>query len=387
MPQKVLAVDLDDSKALSQAKPKNQALSWWKRVWIKRRRSLVGGLGVLLIAAAGGLYWYIQSQPSSPIAKYIPVIPTPTPEVPSIPNPLNGILYTKAEAEQFKDRRPMAVMIENHTAARPQAGLAEAEMIYEAMAEGGITRFMALYLHNSPAKIMPVRSARLHFINWAAEYDAIYAHWGGSAEALDFLHSHSRPKDLDQFRYAGAFYRDYSTGRSLEHTGATSMEGLRKTAQKQGWESSATFDAWSFKDDAAADARPVSQAIDLGFLGTFGYAAHFDYQPESNTYLRSTGGQPHVDAAGQQLNPKTIILLMQPVTNYVDTNGHAAVRVDNIGSGEAVVIEDGMSTEGTWRKDSRDSRTLITDSQGKKIALNRGQIWVISVPSGSAVSY
>src|SRR5690606_25333956 len=178
----------------------------------------------------------------------------------------NGVLYTKAEAEQIKDKRPMAVMVENHTEARPQAGLADAEIIHEAMAEGGITRFMGLYLYNNPEKITPVRSARLHFVDWAAEYDAIYAHWGGSAESLNFLRSNSRPKDLDQFKFGNAFYRDYSSGRSLEHTGATSMESLRQVAQNQGWEASVNFDSWKFKDDAPAAERPEAQAVDLGLL-------------------------------------------------------------------------------------------------------------------------
>lgn len=385
MPQKVIEIDSNPNPKPQTVSSSKATKPWWHM--LKTKRGLVGALGALLILSAGGLYWYIQAQPSSPIAKYIPIIPTPTPEVPSIPNPLNGVLYTKAEAEQHANKRPMAVMVENHTEARPQSGLAEAEVVYEAMAEGGITRFMALYLHNNPGKITPVRSARLHFVDWAAEYDAIYAHWGGSTEALEFLRSNSRPKDLDEFRYASAFYRDYSSGRSLEHTGATSMESLRKAAQSQGWEEEASFDSWSFKDETGVDLRPEGQEISLGFLGTFGYAAQFTYQPESNSYLRATGGQPHLDANGQQLAPKTIILLMQSATNYADAGGHAAVRVQTTGSGDAVVIQDGGSIQGTWRKDNRNGRTTLTDTNGQAMQLNRGQIWVISVPIGSSVSY
>ena len=144
---------------------------------------------------------------------------------------------------------------------------------------------------------------------------------------------------------------------------------------------------WSFKDETGVDVRPEGQEVNLGFLGTFGYAAQFMYQPESNTYLRATGGQPHLDANGQQLAPKTIVLLMQSATNYADAGGHAAVRVQTTGSGDAVVIRDGGSTQGTWRKDNRNGRTTLTDTNGQPMQLNRGQIWVISVPIGSSVSY
>src|SRR5690606_24574017 len=220
MPKKATVPKITSNNSKS---AKSKKLPWWKRIFSSKKRATVAIIGLFFIAASGGLLWYLQSQPPQQIAKFLPdIIPTPTPEPKNVPNPLNGALYTESEAKNFLNKRPLAVMVENHVEARPQAGLAEAEILYEAMAEGGITRFMALYQASSPEKITPVRSARLHFVDWAAEYDAAYAHWGGSNEALQFLRSNNRPKDLDQFIFGGAFFRDHSTGRSLEHTGATS---------------------------------------------------------------------------------------------------------------------------------------------------------------------
>lgn len=364
-------------------KPKKKSPNWFAR---HRKQTLT--IGLTLILCAGGLYAYINNLPTQSITN-LPILsaPTPTPE-PDTPNPLNGMLYTAAEAEKFLNQRPMAVMIENHVEARPQAGLEQAEVIHEAMAEGGITRFMALYLSNAPDKITPIRSARLHFVDWAAEYDSIYAHWGGSNESLKFLRSNSRPKDLDQFIYGGAFYRDHSTGRSLEHTGATSIELLRQASQKAAWEAPASFDAWKFKDGPPAEQRPTSHSISLGLLGTYGYDARFDYQAESNTYLRSTGGQPHKDANGKQLAASSIVLLNQNVSSYTDEFGKPAVRVQTTGTGPAQVIQDGKVIQGKWSKANRNSRTKLTTAEGTPISITRGHtIWVISVPAGSPVSY
>jgi hypothetical protein len=247
---------------------------------------------------------------------------------------------------------------------------------------------MAVYLTGNPSKIGPVRSARKHFIEWAAEYDGVYAHWGGSAEALSLLQTINRPKNLDEFIFSSAFYRDYSAGKALEHTGYTSMDRLRTVTQSKQWEAATTFHTWPFKDDADPATRPQSQTVSLGFLGTRGYDAQFTYRPDTNDYIRFTGGAPHMDAlTNQQLTAKTIVLQFQQVQNYTDSNGHAAVHVTTIGTGKAVVIEDGTATEGTWTKPSTNERTIFTDASNKEIPFDRGKIWIISVPIGSSVSY
>lgn len=362
---------------------------FWRRFhWTRRSRLIGGSIGVALIVIAGGLLW-IGYTPKSEVANKPAPTPTPapTPEPKDHADPLNGVLYTASDYAKFANLRPVAVMVENHVLARPQSGLQEADAIYEAMAEGGITRFMALYLAGQPDKIGPVRSARLHFVNWAAEYNATYAHWGGSAEALNYVQNHSQPKNLDEFAFGGAFWRDYSGGKPLEHTGYTSIPKLRQVSAAQGWEAAPSFTPWTFKDDAPASEHPAAQKVTLAFLGTAGYNAEFDYQPETNDYLRFTGNLPHKDASGVQLTAKTIVLMYQKVTNYTDVNGHPAVRVDVTGTGQAVVIEDGVAHPGTWSKSSINERTTLTDAAGNPLALDRGKLWVVSVPLGSPVTY
>jgi hypothetical protein len=368
---------------------------WQKIIWTKKLKIITSISSIAVLALiGGGIAAYLHFQTPAKVAtKPTPTpsstptpLPTPTPK--DHPNPLNGVLYTATDAANFADKRPIAVMVENHVDARPQSGLQDADILYEAMAEGGITRFMAVYLTGAPTTIGPVRSARKHFVEWAAEYDSAYAHWGGSAEALNLLRSISRPKNLDEFIFGSAFYRNTASGKSLEHTGYTSMDRLRQVAKSQSWESAVIFHIWPFKDDAEPATRPQSQTISLGFLGTRGYDAKFTYRSDTNDYVRFTGGTPHMDAlSNQQLTAKTIILQYQQVQNYTDSNGHPAVHVTTIGNGKATILEDGTATEGTWAKPDMINRTTFTDANGKEIPLNRGKIWIISVPTGSAVSY
>lgn len=386
----VKTLDLDQPKPQAKSASISRTKSPGRfKAWLLDHRWLVLGISLILVAlilTLAWLFWPKSSPIPSPISNHQPTV-TPTPEIPNIPNPLNGVLYTKDQAATFANRRPLAVMVENHVDARPQSGLNDAEVIYEAMAEGGITRFMALYLHNQVAKVGPVRSARLHFISWAAEYDAAYAHWGGSAPALAYLRNNSRPRDIDQFYNAGAFYRDYSGGRSLEHTGYSSTEALWKVVSLKGWMDMPTFRSWTFKEDLAQAQRPAEQTVNLDFLNSANYKATFTYRPLTNDYVRLTAGQPHLDDQGQQLTAKTIILQLQKVTSYTDDGGHAAVDVTTTGSGPAIIIQDGLASEGQWSKSTYSVRTTFTDAEGKDILLNRGKIWVVSVPQGSNYSY
>ncbi len=390
MPVKTINLDQPappKNKPTKTVSPKSNTSGF--KIWLTKHRRLVTSCGLIcMVLAAATAYVVINSQASSPVPQQtVKTTPTPTPEIPTIPNPLNGVLYTKAEAEIHANRRPLAVMVENHIESRPQAGLSQAEIIYEAMAEGGITRFMAMYLHNETPQIGPIRSARLHYVNWAAEYDAAYAHWGGSSEALAYLQNHNRPQDIDQFYNAAAFYRDYAGGRSLEHTGYSSTEALRQVVNAKGLEELPTFKSWQFKNDIAQADRPASQAVTVDFLGNNGYKGLFDYRPLTNDYARSTAGAPHLDSQGQQLSAKAIVFQFQNVLQFTDNSGHPAVDVTTTGSGQAVIIQDGAAIEGTWSKTAANVRTSFTDANGKDIPLNRGLIWVVSVPIGSNYSY
>lgn len=336
---------------------------------------------------------------------------------PSLPKteacPLNGKLYTKQEREIWEKVRPLAVMIENHEEARPQSGLSKADIVYEAVAEGGITRFMGVFYCGAaaePVTLSPVRSARTYFVPWVSEYDALYNHVGGAgrcedptvdtrAKALCQIEQF-RIKDMDQFGISFPnCYRNYDRldhPVATEHTMVCFSDKLYKIAAQRGWTNvdaagvawNKHFEPWKFKDDAKESDRGAS--FSASFVAWKGYeksyGVRWNYERATNAYKRFTGGIPHLDLENkEQLTAKSVVVMFAKETGPVDEHLHLLYA--NIGSGDGLLFEDGKVTPITWKKSERLSRTKFYDKNGKEVSLNRGQIWVEMMPIGTPVTY
>lgn len=319
--------------------------------------------------------------------------------------PLNGTAHTKKAADFWSKRRPLAVMIENHQEARPQSGLSSADIIYEAVAEGGITRFMALYYCNlSDVQVGPVRSARTYFLDWLGEYDALYAHVGGAntpgpADALSQIIKYE-VKDLNQFSIGfPVFWRDYQRlGHPVatEHTMYSTTAKLWSVGEKRSWTASDSaglkwdedFTSWRFKDDEAGS--PTAGNIKINFWDSQGaYGVDWVYDSSTNVYKRKNGGEDHMDLNKKlQLTAKAIVVQFQRESNANDGYpGNVHLLYSTTGSGKALIFQDGSVVEGKWLKASRTSRSKYVDEKGKEIEFNKGQIWIQTVPEGSKVTY
>jgi hypothetical protein len=321
-------------------------------------------------------------------------------------------MFTKAEKQIWEKRRPLNVMIENHLDSRPQSGLGSADVVYEAVAEGGITRFMAVFYCGASAEevtIGPVRSARTYFMDFASEYGdyPLYAHVGGAnkvgpANALGQIGDYgwlAKGNDMNQFSLGfPVFWRDYErVGHEVatEHTMYSTTEKLWEVATKRGlsnvdedgnkWD--ANFSQWTFKDDEKNDNRGEVSKIEFSFWdNNDDYAVAWDYNKEANQYLRSNAGQPHKDLdSDSQLQAKTVIVQYMKETGPIDEIKH--MLYGTTGTGKAVIFQDGKATEANWKKEKRQSRTKFTDKSGKEISLNRGPIWIEIIPIGSEVKY
>ncbi len=336
---------------------------------------------------------------------------------PSIPKtetcPLNGAPYTKQERDVWEKRRPLAVMIENHAESRPQSGLSYADIVYEAVAEGGITRFMGVFYCDvayKSVKLAPVRSARTYYLPWVLEYDALYNHVGGAgrcpdstvderAKALCQIEQY-KIKDMDQFGISfPTCFRNYDRldhPVATEHTMVCVTDKLYKLAVDRGWTNVDTkgvawdknFSPWKFKDDTKEADRGAS--FSASFVAWKGYDAEYgvkwEYDRATNSYLRFNGGKPHTDLeTKEQLRAKTIIVQFAKEIGPVDE--HAHLLYTNIGSGDGLVFVDGMVTKVTWKKPIRSDRTKFYDVSGKEVSLNRGQIWIEMLPIGTPVKY
>jgi len=326
--------------------------------------------------------------------------------------PINGVKYTKAEKDLWDSHRPLAVMIENHEESRPQSGLSSADVVYESVAEGGITRFMGVFYCNvaNPVALAPVRSARIYFLPWVLEYDALYNHVGGAGLCNDpTVDSRAKAlcridewkiKDMDQFGISfPTCYRNYDR---LDHTVATEhtmvcfTDKLFKLAAEREWTNvdakgvswDKNFRPWTFKDEAGAMQRGSTTKI--SFVAWKGYEDNYgvvwDYDAGSNSYKRSNGGAPHLDLETKsQLTAKTVAVLFAKETGPVDDHMH--LLYDNIGTGDGLVFQDGKVTEAIWKKADKSSRTVFYTKDGKEIQFNRGQIWIEMLPKGTTVTY
>jgi len=270
--------------------------------------------------------------------------------------------------ENLANRHPLGIMIENSVAARPQIGLADAQLVYEAITEGGITRFLAIYSCSEPEKVGPVRSARIFYLDWVSELNAFYAHVGGNYDALQKIKEYGI-LDLNQFRYGNAgYWRIPEAGKAIEHTMYTSTKKLWKIAEKNKWSQKADYESWEFKDDLEESQRPQSASATINF-STSNYNVKWLYEPKTNTYLRNQTKTPTIRA-------KNIIIQWTERRPIVSKIGEKSYAIKAIGSGKAKVLMDGKVIDGTWKKDSRATRTWFYDSSGNKIKFNRGQIWI-----------
>lgn len=317
--------------------------------------------------------------------------------------PLNGVLYSVQQKQWWLKHRPLGVMIENHLDARPQSGLSYADVVYEAVAEGGITRFLALYYCQDAPEVGPIRSARTYFIDWLSEYGnfPLYAHVGGAnaegdADALGQIESYgwSDYNDLNQFSVGfPTYWRDatrqghavatehtmYSTTSKLWDLGVSrSLTNVDKNGNP--WD--ANFVAYDFKDDAAST-NPSASKIHLELWSSDSdYFIDWTYDPKTNLYARVNGGNPHIDRnTNKQLTTKNLVLLSMQESHADDgySNNEHLLYGDK-GTGKAVVFMDGKKISATWHKINRTSRTLLTDSEGNAIKLNRGTIWFTVLP-------
>ncbi len=325
------------------------------------------------------------------------------------PCPLNGALYSKKQREWWEKHRPLGVMIENHLDARPQSGILFADVVYEAVAEGGITRTLNVYYCQDAGIVGPVRSARTYFLDFISEYggNPLYAHVGGAnspgpANALGQIvdYGWNQYNDLNQFSIGfPTFKRDESRlGREVatEHTMYSTTSRLWQVGEKRGlkdkdkdgksWDSN--FVKYSFKDDAPVSGRPDSQTVHIDFWKNSSYAVDWAYNKKDNLYERKNGGVVHMDRnTNKQLTVRNIVVLFMRESRANDGyEDNLHMLYGTKGTGHASIFIDGKQITGTWKKSGREARTQLYDSSGEEIKFNKGKIWFEIQPINGVVT-
>lgn len=335
--------------------------------------------------------------------------------------PLNGQMFTTTEKNAWEKKRPLAVMIENTPDARPQSGLSNADLVFEAVAEGGITRFAAFFYCNAQANditLAPIRSARQYYWEIVSGFNyPLYVHVGGAntpgpADVLGHLGEAgwNTQNDMNQFSIGyPTFVRDYNRipGKEIatEHTMVTSTEKLwTYAASKRGWTNMSPartvgnkklaaadwkdgFTPWTFQDSTPASS-PTGTSISYEFWSGFkDYAVQWNYDATSNSYKRSEGGEAHTDMNNtQQLAVKNVVLLNAEEKGPIDAEKHMLYTLSGA-TGNATFFQNGTVIKGTWSKKDRESNFVFNDDKGKPIKFVRGPIWVSVVGKTNQAKY
>lgn len=304
---------------------------------------------------------------------------TPQPQVAEqlATSALDGMPYEK----NLATRHPLAVSIENHPDGRPQSGLGSASIVYEAITEGGITRFIAIYGPQDSSKLEPIRSARLFFMDYAKEYDAFFAHDGGNEDALANMINYGI-KDLPTS--ATYFHRD--SAKAAPHNEYSSTTELYKYAASKGFDvNSSSFETLKFRP--AKPAAVGGKSVEIDFSRNASFKVKWQYNSADNSYKRFLAGEEHIDKEnGKQLTAKNVIVqtvdrTLQPHGSYGDENW----VFKNVGSGSAKIYRDGEAVSATWKKASRDARTKFYDASGVEIEFTPGNTWYEIASSDTTV--
>lgn len=345
------------------------------RDWLTKHRKIVIIVGSIFIflAAAGSAYFFMVYRPN--LAK-APVPETQLPKVeipkPKYYSPLSGLLVAD---EAATNQAVTGVMIPNDTyGARPQSGLVDAGVVFEAICEGGITRFLALFQNEIPKVIGPIRSVRMYYLSWAAGFQASIAHVGGNMDVLSELQS-GQYRDIDQFSNSDTYWRDETRGMPNNmYTDPTHLDTLNTSL---GYVNS-KFTPFPKKDGVVATTLTASN-ISIS-VSTDQFNSSYVFDPLTNKYARSQAGEPHNDADGRQISPSTVIAMFVDEESLSEPENHE--QITTIGSGRAVIFQNGTATESIWTKTGQFDQITFADTAGNPVTLNRGQTWITAVPNG-----
>lgn len=290
---------------------------------------------------------------------------------------INGVLVPENTAKT----RPIAVVVENHLDARPQSGLTDADIVYETLAEGGITRFLAIFQTRNPKEIGPVRSARPYFNFVANEWGGIFAHVGGSTIALSELSAgvYKNLQDVNQFYNGDYFYR--SKDRVAPHNAYTTLDLLRSLITKKNWSDWTPTKLGDFETITTDKLRVTNPDIAIKFFDAT-YSANFKFDPTTNTYQRLSGGKAAIDKNNNlQISPKNVLIqYTQDYSIPLETTTGLGLKLD--AGGRAVLFTGGGVTDGTWKYTNGHTEYLNLDGQPQKF--QPGQTWIVLMPKSIA---
>lgn len=346
-----------------------------------------------------------SSQAASPTAA--PLVATPSPEattalaqatatrasIPGLigpdefPENVNPLTGQTVEDPALLNRRPVAIKISNYPpVVRPQSGLNNADLLFEHYAEGGVTRFTAVFYGQDADPVGSIRSARLIDLEIPRMYDAAFAYSGASGPVRQMLRNAPFFDRIISPDFGhGGFYRIEDPDKAFEHTLFTDTPRLRAILEDRGQNTRPSFQTnLAFHEDPPLSGSPAN-TVEVRYVGTI---AFWRYDPVTERYFRATDGAPHLDAnTGQQVSFKNVVVLG---AHHEDTEiledlvggGHYSIQIQVWGQGPVTIFRNGQRFEGRWRRDDPGDMVTFTDLEGNILPLAPGNTFFQLVPLG-----
>lgn len=399
---------IHDKNRLRGDKPRRKRLS-------KKQKIIIIIVASVLVIAGGVTAFLILTHKDAPTEE-------PVAEKVKKPKKYYSILTGEEISNKKLNENPTFCMqIPNGLdGARPQVGLNQAGVVFEAIAEAGITRFAAVYQNVEASALGPIRSLRLYYLDWDVPFDCTIVHAGGSGEAIAAAANY---RDLtESTTYQWRIRRGYTAPNNLftssellnkfnaDHDFTTSnveafarlKPGKAAKRAKKNLKAAEPLTEEEAASENPREVKPLVENIRVNFGATAAFNTIYTYNRDSNSYLRAYGdGSAHItytcptglevsapkSECGEpsQVAPKAVAVMM--VDQWLDTDRYH-LRTQTVGSGTAYVFQNGEVITGTWEKSARESQIVFKDAAGKEISFTPGQLWIAAVPnSGGSVQY
>lgn len=291
------------------------------------------------------------------------------------PSPLSGIYAS----EDRLNRTVVGIMFDNHPGARWQAGLKDAEIVYEFPVEAPYTRYFGLYLINSPESVGPIRSARPYFVTKALEFDAAYVHVGGSEQAKSDIKS-LKIADIDGLTSSNKVFWRNKNKKSPNNL-YSSMDVIRKTQQERGYNLTGKFEPLKFNEEDKDIEGYSGKSILINYMRN--NTTQYTYDDENKVYLRQKDGKNHIDELDSSRIAAKNIIIQEVDTKVLDNEGR--LQVDLIGEGEGKYFTNGYGMDIKWVKKDRSGKTYYYNENGEEIVLNPGVTWIQVIKKNSDI--
>lgn len=329
--------------------------------------SLAFTMGLALTACGNGSKEVVQPTPEEPIMEE-PVEEDIIPEF-KYTFPLTGV-----GTDEEVDVRPYAVTINNHPSARPQSGLFQADIVYEVLAEGEITRFVAIFQSQKPENIGPVRSARGYFIDLANGYDAFFITHGWSPEAQVMLERERRADYLSGLKWDGTYFKR-SSERKAPHNSYITYENVVSGLEREGYSLEGTVQPLAFmKEEDFGVTGETAKNVSINYYNR--YEASYEYSKEEEQYKRYTAGKQLLDHETEKPVLAKNVLIVEMEHRVVDDVGRRSINLTS--GGEALLLQNGVAQKVEWiNKDGR----ILPIKNGEVLDLLPGSTWINIIPT------